>query len=143
MRLKKKYVNAKLVCNIADSIAEQVGDKSAKIFSRLLKKSLKAIPGIKTNDTVKTDTIPEQEMPDKAVIGSVEEFMAAIRGDIRVVAELPSGEVVFSGYLDDCLYDEFEDYDITGIRIQNGLARVFVKEKVRQEDFVVIDIDAV
>lgn len=143
MRLKKKYVNAKLVCGIADDVANQIGDKSAKIFSRLFKKSVKAIPGIKTNDTVKTETAPVQEIPDKAVIGSVEEFMAAIRGDIRVVAELSSGEVVFSGYLDDCLYDEFEDYDITGIRIQNGLARVFVKEKVRPEGFVVIDIDAV
>lgn len=141
MRLKKKYVNAKLVCSIADDVANQIGDKSAKIFSCLFKKSVKAIPGIKADEADKSS--PVLTKPDNAVIGSVEEFMAAIRGDIRVVAELPSGEVVFSGYLDDCLYDEFEDYDITGIRIQNGLARVFVKEKVRPEGFVVIDIDAV
>lgn len=141
MRLKKKYVNAKLVCDIADDVANQIGDKSAKIFSRLFKKSVKAIPGIKADEADKSSPVLTKH--DNAVIGSVEEFMAAIRGDIRVVAELPSGEVVFSGYLDDCLYDEFEDYDITGIRIQNGLARVFVKEKVRPEGFVVIDIDAV
>lgn len=141
MRLKKKYVNAKLVCDIVDDVANQIGDKSAKIFSRLFKKAVKAIPGIKAGEVDKSS--PVLTKPDNAVIGSVEEFMAAIRGDIRVVAELPSGEAVFSGYLNDCLYDEFEDYDITGIRIQNGLARVFVKEKVRPEGFVVIDIDAV
>lgn len=141
MRLKKKYVNAKLICDIADDVANQIGDKSAKIFSRLFKKSVKAIPGIKAGEVDKSS--PVLTKPDNAVIGSVEEFMAAIRGDIRVVAELPSGESVFSGYLNDCLYDEFEDYDITGIRIQNGLARVFVKEKVRPEGFVVIDIEAI
>jgi hypothetical protein len=143
MRLKKKYINAKLVCDIADSIASQIGDKSAKTFSRLLRKSVKAVPGIKVNQPVITAAEPVQvpSASQRPVLGSVYDFVSALRGDMRVVAELPSGEIVFDGYLDECLQDELEDYDITNICFRDGLARVSVQERTDRLVFVVAGSD--
>lgn len=140
MRLKKKYINAKLVCDIADAIANQIGDKSSKVFSRLLRKSVKAAPGIKANEPVPTLAKPVEAKPEpqREVLGSVYDFVSALRGDTRVIAELPSGEIVFDGYLDECLQDEFENYDITNICFRDGFARVSVQERPRQYAFVVI-----
>lgn len=145
MRLRKKYINAKLVCDIADAISNLIGDKSAKTFSRLLKKVVKVAPGIKATRSVPVMSKPveSKQEPQRKVLGTVFDFVSALRGDTRVIAELPSGEVVFDGYLDECFQEELENYDVTNIAFRNGVAFVSVCENEEniQQDFVIVSYD--
>jgi len=147
MRLKRKYVSAKLVCEIAESIARINDTKESKFFAKLLRKAVKSAPYIKSNEkpvpeiAEPVNTQPESQ---QKVLGSVSDFISAIKGDIRTVAKLPSGEIVFDGYLDENINDEFEDLDITDISFRDGIAIVSVKERpcVHHYAFVVIGSNA-
>lgn len=116
MRLRKKCINAKLVCDIADAISNLIGDKFAKAFSRLLKKAVKGAPGIKATRSVPvmSKLVESKRELLRKVLRPVFDFISELRGNPRVIVELPSGEVVFDGYLDECIQKELENYP-TGV----------------------------
>lgn len=143
--LKNKYVNAKLVCDIAKAIAKLNRTSESKAFYKSMKKVVKGAPGIKATRFVPVMSKPVEtkQEPQRKVLGTVFDFVSALRGDTRVIAELPSGEVVFDGYLDECLQEELENYDVTNIAFRNGVAFVSVCENEEniQQDFVIVSYD--
>lgn len=119
MKLSKKYVNAKAVCDLLSAFGRHTGVKECDKLVDSVISGLKHLPGIKAprqNDV---------QLQDQT-FGAISDFVSALDGDTYVEAFTKDGKCIYKGSVGviednyngeyDNLIEQYEDYVICGIK---------------------------